>query len=157
MEDLKTMPNKWLVAHDFSKCAQAALDFALRQLDGQPAVLVLLHVHQPIVSQFPSPFVGSSTTLTDLDSGVLKDAKNQLDATAATVRQQYPKLDVTADVRVGYPPERIVEVAKAENVDLILVGSHGRRGFKRWVLGSVAERVVRLADRPVSVVKTADA
>jgi nucleotide-binding universal stress UspA family protein len=54
----------------------------------------------------------------------------------------------------GDPGESIVEAAEAEDVDLIVVGSHGRRGIDRFFMGSVSERVVRTAPVPVLVARS---
>jgi nucleotide-binding universal stress UspA family protein len=54
--------------------------------------------------------------------------------------------------RAGKPADLIVEEARKANARFIITGSHGRTGLKRAVLGSVAEAVLRLADRPVLVV-----
>ena len=55
--------------------------------------------------------------------------------------------------RIGVAPESIVEAATETNADLIVIGTHGRTGLTRLVIGSVAERVVRLAPCPVLCVK----
>jgi len=67
---------------------------------------------------------------------------------------QYP---VELRVVVGHPFERILETAVRENVGLIVLGTHGRTGLMHAIMGSVAERVVRLAPCPVLTVKTATA
>lgn len=56
----------------------------------------------------------------------------------------------------GFPADAILDTASAEDVDLIVVASHGRSGMTRWMLGSVAEKVVRVADVPVTVVPARD-
>jgi nucleotide-binding universal stress UspA family protein len=58
-------------------------------------------------------------------------------------------------IDVGHPLERILAVAQREPVDLIAMGTHGSTGLARTVMGSVAERVVRLAPCPVLTVKAA--
>jgi universal stress protein A len=60
-------------------------------------------------------------------------------------------------VLVGHPFERILETAVHEKVALIVLGTHGRTGLAHLIMGSVAERVVRLAPCPVLTVKTATA
>jgi universal stress protein A len=62
-------------------------------------------------------------------------------------------IKVKAYLRVGYPFEEIVLMANDPQVDLVLIGSHGRSGIKRLLLGSTAERVVQHAPCPVLVVK----
>ena len=64
-------------------------------------------------------------------------------------------LKATADVLDGNPKEAILEEAKKWNADLIVVGSHGRRGFKRLLLGSVSEAVAMNAHCSVVVVRDA--
>ncbi len=53
----------------------------------------------------------------------------------------------------GFPEECILDYAKRQEADIIIMGSHGRRGLKRMILGSVAEHIVRRAPCPVLVVK----
>jgi universal stress protein A len=62
-------------------------------------------------------------------------------------------VNVKAFLRVGYPFEEIIQVANDPEIDLIIIGSHGRSGIKRLLLGSTAERVVEHAPCPVLVVK----
>jgi nucleotide-binding universal stress UspA family protein len=58
-------------------------------------------------------------------------------------------LEVSTAVRAGIPHETIVEYARERDVDLVVMGTHGRTGFRRFMLGSVAERVIKSADVPV--------
>jgi len=60
---------------------------------------------------------------------------------------------VTAELKHGVPAEVILDTAKEAGFDLVVVGTHGRRGVKRFLLGSVAERVIRHAHCPVLVVR----
>lgn len=61
--------------------------------------------------------------------------------------------DVSYSIRMGDPGEEIVKYAKEREADLIVMPSHGRRGFTRLLLGSVAERVLRLARCPVLILR----
>lgn len=63
-------------------------------------------------------------------------------------------LDGRCQGQAGKPAEAIIETAKEQNADLIVVGSHGRAGVERFLMGSVAERVIVLSACPVLVVKT---
>ena len=62
-------------------------------------------------------------------------------------------VDVTRLVELGVPYQRILETAKVEQVDLIVMATHGRAGLGHLVIGSVAERVVRLAPCPVLTIR----
>ncbi|MFT4890431.1 MAG: nucleotide-binding universal stress UspA family protein [Halobacteriales archaeon] len=62
------------------------------------------------------------------------------------------RLSVTREIRWGNPPGAILAYADENEVDLIVMGTHGRTGYERYLLGSVAEKVVRMAERPVMTV-----
>lgn len=64
-------------------------------------------------------------------------------------------VDVTASVTRGTPSEEILEYAADNDIDLIVMGTHGRTGMGHFLLGSVAERVIRQSEDPVLVVRTA--
>lgn len=72
-----------------------------------------------------------------------------------SVKEKLTKMGITArsEVEVGSPAERIVGYAKENNVDLIAMSTHGRSGIGRWLLGSVADKVIHAADRPVLLVR----
>lgn len=64
--------------------------------------------------------------------------------------------NVSTEVRDGHPAEVILEYAKGKGIDLIVMGTHGRRGLNRLLLGSVADEVVHLATIPVMTVRMAN-
>ena len=66
-------------------------------------------------------------------------------------------LEVTTAVETGTPHSVILRYADENDVDLVVMGTHGRTGVERYLLGSVTEKVVRLADRPVVTVRADDA
>lgn len=72
----------------------------------------------------------------------------------ARVQKRLEKDGLTVDtkVMVGTPADTILDYAKANEVDLIIMATHGRSGISRWALGSVAERVLQLASTPVLIV-----
>lgn len=87
--------------------------------------------------------------------------REKLEATvAARMHERHhgtqPSFQGVIHVRVGSPADEIVRLARDVDADLVLVGTHGRRGFQRWMLGSVAERTLRLAHCPVLVVRRKD-
>lgn len=91
---------------------------------------------------------------------LMQQAADELEANArqelrATQDEHLEGCDVELDViRHDSPGQALVEAAGAREADLIIVGSHGRTGLRRVLLGSVAERVVRLAQCPVLVVRS---
>jgi len=81
---------------------------------------------------------------------VTREARATLDAAVAKIRERYPNVDGV--LAHGEPWKEILNAAKTHKADLIVMGTHGRRGLSRVFLGSVAERVVRLSPVPVLTV-----
>lgn len=67
--------------------------------------------------------------------------------------EQLGDVDATTAVRTGDPYGAILDYAEAEDIDLIVMGTHGRTGLDRYLIGSVTEKVVRLSDVPVVTVR----
>jgi nucleotide-binding universal stress UspA family protein len=132
-----------LVPTDFGEHAAHALDVAIALATKLDATLTLLHVHY-----LPPPAYEFDITWPIEELEVR--AQQALDAALATAKQRYPKCDRVFER--GYPSDRIVETAKKRDADLIVIGTHGRRGIPRMLLGSVAEKVVRTAPMPVLTV-----
>jgi nucleotide-binding universal stress UspA family protein len=110
------------------------------------AALLLLQVAPPVVAPGEPPFGG----MPGLDEALLGRAKADLEATWRSIGQ--PE-GVERLAVMGAPAELICATAQARGADMIVVGSHGRGAMARVLLGSVAERVVRLAGRSVLVAR----
>lgn len=136
---------------DFSECSRHALDGAIRVARLNKARLVVLHVfaNWPAVDVVPSLQNQSpAISLKDVDRDALTRCLQEF------VRQQLNE-PVETDVRVVEAPDvqrEILAQADATDAGLIVIGSHGRSGFERWLLGSTAEKVLRHARWPVMVV-----
>jgi nucleotide-binding universal stress UspA family protein len=141
-----------LCATDFSEASTPAWSFAIRLARATSARLSLLHV----VPFVPLPIEGAidAQTYQQLLEDDRRDALQKLEA---LVRERAG--GVAADVRVedGPPAPRILDVAERDGADLVVVGTHGRAGLDRLLLGSVAEHVVQLARRPVVTVRPGSA
>lgn len=135
--------NKILVPVDFSHASFAAIDAAL-ELVKSPSHLTVLHV-LPILTEFEIGF----DILPDNELERRKLASNELRKRLRS--RKYSGLDIRAVV--GDPVQQIVNIAEKEGTTLIVMPSHGRTGFSRFMLGSVAERVLRLAHCPVLILK----
>lgn len=134
---------------DFSECAWAAEEFAVRLLEGLGGDLVLLHV--AVEASLYAETVLSMTESRRFYEAVRAWAQERLEARAAALRQQ--GISARAVLRAGNPFQEIVETAAAEGAELIVMGTHGRGGLSRFLLGSVADRVVRTAPCPVLTVR----
>jgi len=136
-----------LVPTDFSDASVAAQEYALGLADAFQSAVHLLHVVQdPYVQPWAAEAFGVSL------AGVLErweqDARAQLEQIAGAGDPR-----VTCVTRVGHPFVEILEYAGEAQVDLIVMGTHGRGPVAHMLLGSVAERVVRKAPCPVLTVR----
>ena len=136
-----------LVPTDFGECAAPAVRYAAELADKFGAELVLLHVVQDAAlalpdAVMPTPVPGPTSALIDAGQDGLANL-----ITAENLEPRNPR----AEVRVGSPAAEIVAAAKDLKADLLCVGTHGRGGLARVILGSVAELVLRQAPCPVLV------
>jgi len=144
-------PKNILVATDFSDSSTAALDYgrALSRVFG--ARLHLLHVVETFVVD-SAAFGAAAAVLPSLQVELERSAEETL-KTLMTIEDKH-ELKVVAALRsIDTPAHAIVEYARDEKIDLIIVGTHGRKGLSHVLLGSVAEKVVRLAPCPVLTVR----
>jgi nucleotide-binding universal stress UspA family protein len=138
-----------LVPTDFSVCAEGAFNLAQSLAAPLGAELVLLHV---LVEAPPfSEGLFSSERVREVYAAVRRWAEAELVKWADTARAA--GLKVRTDLRVGAPFREIVTTAAEEQADLLVMGTHGRSGLGRFLLGSVADRVIRLAPCPVLTVR----
>jgi nucleotide-binding universal stress UspA family protein len=137
-----------LVPTDFSTSAEQALDYAIRLARTFNARLTLLHVIQPV------PMGGVDMGVA-LPEAYLQEVEEAAQGSLEEALARVTAAGLTAEqvVLYGVPFQEIVETAKARQVDLIVMGTQGRTGFMHVLLGSVAERVVRLAPCSVLVVR----
>lgn len=142
---------KLLLATDFSKSALAAEEHAIllaKALDGE---IVVLHAWNLPVLPFQEGAINASP---DQIATISATAQKALDGAVERIQARFPR--TTGLLRVDEPWQAIVECAKEIGADMIVVGTHGRRGLPRLLLGSVAERVVRTAGCPVLTVHSND-
>lgn len=134
-----------LVATDFSDAAAAALAHARSLAKNFGATLHVLHVTENLfLRPVPNdPYVLKAAVTRQLNTLLTADDRETLHATAVLE---------TSD----NPAEVIVEYAKTQAIDLIVMGTHGRSGVARVLIGSVAETVVRTAPCPVLTVRQSE-
>jgi nucleotide-binding universal stress UspA family protein len=137
-----------LVPIDFSEYSDHALDYAITFARPLQARLTLLHV----IESFPVSGVDVVTLPPDYFLELEMAANRQMQSLLARVTTAGLKGEGV--VVHGTPFRVITETAKERQVDLIIMGTHGRTGLRHLLLGSVAERVVRLAPCPVLVART---
>jgi universal stress protein A len=136
---------KILVPIDFSESCRRALRYGetfARQFNSE---ITLLHVIEPM-PPLPDPVAVASVSIVRLH----KEAERQL---AGWRRKIAVTIPVKSRIGAGTPYREIVSAADDSNIDLIILGTHGRTGLAHFLMGSTAERVVRHAPCPVMVVR----
>lgn len=133
-------PRIVLVPVDFSAAAKAAVREAVA-FTGDARRVHVTHILQPMTPNTPGVIWG------DVDEATRR--KNVVEA----LHKDLPYEDMQLHVRFGDPGREIAELADELDVDLVIMPSHGRSGLPRLLLGSVAERVLRLSRRPVLVLR----
>lgn len=142
------LPRKIVVATDFSTQAERAVEYAVELARRFDASVHL--VHGFMVPLMPGPEAGLPLPA-DVVTSMEQSAKKGLEDTVA----RYGKGSVPMEAHLKWedPRHAVVDVANEIKADLVVVGTHGRKGLKRALLGSVAESVVRFAPCPVLTVR----
>jgi nucleotide-binding universal stress UspA family protein len=137
-----------LVPTDFSEYADYALDYAIELAQKLQARLTLLHIIQ-LTPMTIGDMYGYS--LEAYLEAMESEAQTHMEALLHRVHQE--GLEGETAIVQGVPFQIIVDMAESQNVDLIVMGTHGRTGLTHALMGSVAEKVVRLAPCPVLVTR----
>ena len=164
-----------LIPLDGSSFSQQIVPHILRNFDPQIHSLILFRVAEMPIGITSAPLIpisGSfplSTYITGLDlerarrpiyaeqeeQSLRAELERELRAAAGAL--QTAGYHVSIVVRFGEPAEEIADFVKARQVDLVAMATHGQTGIRQFVLGSVAEQVLRIVDVPVLLVRPRDA
>ena len=134
-----------MVPTDFSQCAMAGLIYGALWAKSFAAKLRLLYVLFPAA---PVLIDRVATNLPAEQMGIPMDT--QLEMAGLTKLELLNGVKCESQIKIGYPVDAIC--GETNNVDLVVISTHGRSGFKHALLGSVSEQVVRYAECPVLVV-----
>jgi nucleotide-binding universal stress UspA family protein len=134
---------KLLVGYDGSPQSEKAVDVAFLLAEYLDATVLIFAVARP-----PEP-----PTSVELEA-VVDDAKEHFEEGFKKIveRARAHNLEIKTDMAVGHPAEQIIHRAELENIDLIVLGRRGKSLFKKMIMGSISERVLRYAHCPVMVV-----
>jgi nucleotide-binding universal stress UspA family protein len=139
-----------LVATDFSEPSRVALDYGRELARTYRATLHVLHVTEDVMMRYSGE---SGFVYPDLQKQLVGQAQRDLDALITS--DDRTSINVVPIVQTNQSiVDGITGYAKSEQVDLIVIGTHGRGLVKHLLLGSVAERVVRTAPCPVLTVRS---
>lgn len=141
---------KILFATDFSPASETALELASSLAADTGATLLIAYTHEP------APYPISATEFGMLVDNPTYEAEfRESEKKLAAIHPTAEGVACVHHCLEGTPADAIVELAADEQVDFVVVGSHGRTGLSRMLMGSVAEAIVRHAKCPVVVVKHA--
>ena len=141
---MKTI-DKILFPIDFSEAFETLLPWVSTFVNSFEATLYVLFVAQDL-RDFSSFYVPHGN-LQQFQEEALNAAQQKMSLTAKKTFQGFKKVE--SRVVQGSPADKIIETAKQEGVDLIIMGTHGRKGLERAIFGSVCDKVVRFAPCPV--------
>jgi universal stress protein A len=142
-----------LVPHDFSSSANHAVAIARDEAKAHGAKLMLLHVIDLPTAIKPDTVIVPDDTGAPInvkDYAIRKAEEHLVDLAARVAKD-----GVSAEtfLRLGKPEDEIIKFATENNVDLIAMGTHGRTGLAHMLVGSVAERVVRMSKCAVLTIR----
>ena len=140
-----------LVSTDFSEAADKAIPLAFRLAKDQGGSVVLVHVLEATPS--PSPLYSHYYPSPSADQRRKAETQARealMQRVPAAYRDSVP---AEAELAHGVPAHEILRIATEKQASLIVISTHGRTGLQHFVLGSVAERVIRHAPCPVLVVR----
>ena len=144
--------NRILAPTDFSSGAETALRWAVTLNTVFDAELIVLHVIDLDALAYldlgGDPALGGTSQ--PVSAGILERLRADAEHALARFTESFP--GIHSMLREGSPREAILQVADELRADLIVMGTHGRKGVSRVLLGSVAEKVVRTAPCPVLTV-----
>jgi nucleotide-binding universal stress UspA family protein len=141
-----------LYATDFSAASRRAFTTAVTIAKSAGARLTIVNVLLPVVPAVPQQYI-DAVVLDQLEKRTQQWSTRELKKLAD--RARVAGIKATPALRSGDPVGQIIRTARTEGTDLIVVGTHGRRGLPKFFLGSVAERVVAMAPCPVVTVRGA--
>lgn len=141
------MNPSWLVAFDFSAEAETVVEKAAQELETLSGTLYLLHV-------VPEPSPQAALAGLGAEKDLVEGANAHANEFREKIAERFPQVNMHTVVRDGDAVDEIIEAAKELKVDRIVVGTHGRRGLGHVLMGSIAERIVRLSPISVLVIKS---
>ena len=140
---------KVLVPIDFSDYSKSSLKYAVNFVKQFQAELFLIYVVEPVI--YPPDFSLGQIAIPTVDLEMDKRAIEELNKLA---QKEIPSdLKVKTIVKTGKPFIEIIETVSEENIDLIIIATHGHTGVEHILFGSTAEKVVRKAPCPVLTIR----
>ena len=135
---------------DFSRASSAAFKRAVEMAKTDRAELLLVHVISPVMPMVGDGYM-SPQVYEDMEAAAHAQAQKHLQALTAKARKAGAR--AKGLLLEGLAHERIAQAARSRKADLVVIGTHGRTGFAKLFLGSVASRVLAVSPCPVLTVR----
>ncbi len=137
---------KILVPTDLSQNSEYAMQYAKEFADKLGAKLYIYHCVTDLQSAIGYvPSLPAEEIIRTMKEEAIKEIEH--------IRNRYNFGDVEVVIESGNAPKKIVEFADKNNIDMIIMGAHGKSGLERFMFGSVTEKVLRLSSKPVLAIK----
>ncbi|XRO77426.1 universal stress protein [Methanocaldococcus sp. 10A] len=155
------MYKKILYPTDFSEVAEIVLKHvkAFKNLGGEEVILLHIidenDIKKKDIFSLILGVAGLNKSIEEFENELKKKLSEKAKDKMEKIKKELEDIGfkVKDIVIVGNPHEKIVEIAEEENVDVIIMGSHGKTNLKDILLGSVTENVIKKSDKPVLIVK----
>jgi nucleotide-binding universal stress UspA family protein len=145
VNNMETTIKKVLVPIDFSDYSKSALKYAVNFAKSFNADIILIYVVEPVI--YPPDFSMGQIAMPSINTEWDDRAKDELQKLAKS--EIAGVASVKTVIKTGKPFVEIIETAKEEDIDLIIIATHGHSGVEHILFGSTAEKVVRKAPCPV--------
>lgn len=139
---------KILCALDLSELAPEVVEYTIKVAKAFDAEVLAIYVTPPL-TQYAAFETQPQALEVFVDEVSVEAGKTMQEVVA----HDFQGIKARGKVVIGYPSDEIIKTADAENVDLIIMGTHGRQGMDLFIFGSVADKVVKNAEMPVITVR----
>jgi len=147
------MFSKILSPIDGSEPSDRSLTYAMNQASKYNAELIILSVIEPISALLYGDEDFPTLNIDEYEEAMEKSHKEVLILAEERVKESHPELKTRAILSKGHVGNSIIEIARKEDVDLIVMGNRGLTGLSGWLLGSTSRHVVEHCTKPILIVK----
>ncbi|MBI5603717.1 MAG: universal stress protein [Deltaproteobacteria bacterium] len=144
-------PKNILVPTDFSEYSDKSLQEAMDIANQYHSKIHLLHVAEMVI-HCTVDYCLDPQTVTQVENETIQASKKMMQDQVAKF-QKSNAVEIITEIRKGTPYEEILKDQQEKNIDLIVIASHGQTGLMRYLVGSVAEKVLRHSKSPVLLVR----
>lgn len=142
-----------LIALDGSACSMNAVEETIKRPWPDGTKIKAIHIVEPFHTDRGAWHANYVPVAVKVQKELLEAGTHIVEEPAKKLIERFGEENVSTEVIEGYVADMILEIAESWPADLIVVGSHGRKGFTRFLLGSVSQSIVSHADCSVEVVK----